>query len=236
MQTSWRTANTCFEFGVSTVCSEWKQAREQKHPWGVTEGRGCLRLRQAHWLHTWMVLGGDPSTVALSVVATDNGLHWGGGGGGWQIMWCGELRAHWLHRTATLIIWATFLSTGRYEAPDSEAQAQTYNILPHCTLCLHRYHRLWTTTPWLNHRNPSRLWKTGSERREMGARLLASATRHMRRKSGVGLIVSDLCWSWKQDFYMKQAPERQPTNEGHQFRAQDPSSSGVPHTYSETQV
>lgn len=53
---------------------------------------------------------GDPSTVSLSAVAHDNGHS------GKHIMWCTGLDAHWLHRTATLMIWATFLWTEPYEA------------------------------------------------------------------------------------------------------------------------
>lgn len=186
-------SKVCFQFVVSTVCEEWKQPTEQKQPQGVVERSGyhSVRLR-ASTAHTWMVLGGDPTPVSLSVVANDDRRSER------HIMWCRWLDARWLHRTATLMIWTTFLRTEPYEALEVAVQAQICAVRhsnAKAKIVTSRCHCLWTKIAWFAAGivwGGIRKYRDGKKGRGW-ERISNFFWQHIERKSPFDLIVSDLC-------------------------------------------
>lgn len=68
-------------------------------------------------------------------------------------MWCRGLDACWLHRTATLMIWATFLWAEPCEALEVQRRRRT-NLCRHVSFkkkknCQGRCHCFWTRIEWL---------------------------------------------------------------------------------------
>lgn len=149
------------------------------------EGSGCLSVRQEHWLRTWMVLGGDPSMVPLSAVATDNG-------------YSGRVADHVMQKAGCLMVvqdgnlndlghipqdWALW-------GPGDAEQAQTYTI-PwfHLTACKRLRHSGVTAS------GPAWTFFWGIEKHG-GERIRVSLWQHRKRKSPFGLIASDV-WKMK---------------------------------------
>lgn len=195
------------------------------------EGSCCLSVRQAHWPPTWMVLGETLPQSHCQRLPLTTGTR------GEHIMWCRELDAHWLHRTATLMIWATFLTIPwkcrhKPALPCLITQYAKKN-------CHSRCHSLWTRITWFT---AGIFWGIGKQsewgKKEGGERISGFVFSHQEEISlwpncvRIFVKVKSNTSVWNKPKW-----DEHTQNESYYFRgAQAPSSFGVPSTCSETKV